>query len=84
MKCPHCGTWTEVLATRGAIRTRRCANYHRFFTEEVHRLPPPDPWVDIKKRALALVAEGRRPPAVARELGIDKSTVYRWVREADE
>ena len=39
MKCPTCGTWTEVLETRarsdGSRRRRyQCANLHRFNTEE--------------------------------------------------
>ena len=39
MKCPQCGTWTEVLESvlrRDGSRRRRyqCANMHRFNTEE--------------------------------------------------
>lgn len=39
MKCPICGTWTEVLETRNNKNntTRRryeCANLHRFTTTE--------------------------------------------------
>ena len=39
MKCPECGTWTEVLESvlrRDGSRRRRyqCANMHRFNTEE--------------------------------------------------
>ena len=39
MKCPECGTWTEVVETRSRLdgsRRRRyqCANMHRFNTEE--------------------------------------------------
>ena len=39
MKCPECGTWTEVLDTRmrkdGSRRRRyQCANLHKFWTEE--------------------------------------------------
>lgn len=39
MKCPECGTWTEVLESvlrRDGSRRRRyqCANLHRFNTEE--------------------------------------------------
>jgi transcriptional regulator NrdR family protein len=39
MKCPQCGTWTEVLESvlrRDGSRRRRyqCANLHRFNTEE--------------------------------------------------
>lgn len=39
MKCPTCGAWTEVLETRtrqdGTVRRRyKCANLHRFSTEE--------------------------------------------------
>jgi transcriptional regulator NrdR family protein len=40
MKCPTCGTWTEVLETRtrktDGTTTRRyqCAKLHRFTTEE--------------------------------------------------
>lgn len=41
MKCPTCGAWTEVEATRQADRghtvrrTRACANGHRFTSFEV-------------------------------------------------
>lgn len=38
MKCPTCNAWTEVLYTQpsdGSRRRRyRCANLHRFWTEE--------------------------------------------------
>lgn len=39
MKCPECGTWTEVLESvlrKDGSRRRRyqCANLHRFNTEE--------------------------------------------------
>jgi transcriptional regulator NrdR family protein len=39
MKCPQCGTWTEVLESvlrKDGSRRRRyqCANLHRFNTEE--------------------------------------------------
>ena len=39
MKCPECGTWTEVLDTRmrkdGSRRRRyQCANLHKFNTVE--------------------------------------------------
>jgi transcriptional regulator NrdR family protein len=39
MKCPECGTWTEVLESvlrKDGSRRRRyqCANMHRFNTEE--------------------------------------------------
>ena len=34
MKCPVCGTWTSVKATRGEIRHRECANLHKFTTQE--------------------------------------------------
>lgn len=38
MKCPQCGTWTEVLYTRPGQDSRRrryqCANEHRFWTVE--------------------------------------------------
>lgn len=38
MKCPTCGTWTEVLWTEPSDGCRRrryqCANTHRFWTEE--------------------------------------------------
>jgi transcriptional regulator NrdR family protein len=39
MKCPQCGTWTEVLATRtrpdgSRLRRYQCANLHRFSTVE--------------------------------------------------
>jgi hypothetical protein len=39
MKCPECGTWTEVLETRkhgenGKRRRYECANEHRFTTLE--------------------------------------------------
>jgi transcriptional regulator NrdR family protein len=39
VKCPECGTWTEVLESvlrRDGSRRRRyqCANLHRFNTEE--------------------------------------------------
>jgi transcriptional regulator NrdR family protein len=39
VKCPECGTWTEVLESvlrRDGSRRRRyqCANMHRFNTEE--------------------------------------------------
>lgn len=80
MKCPHCGVWTEVLRTVDVVRHRRCANNHRFTTEEVHRPPPPDPWPALKEKAKALVAAGRKPRDVARELGISKSSVYKWIR----
>lgn len=38
-RCPVCDSWTDVIATRpGAYgllnRRRRCANDHRFSTEE--------------------------------------------------
>lgn len=40
MKCPTCGTWTTVKATResptfGHTRRRECANYHMFTTQEI-------------------------------------------------
>lgn len=41
MKCRTCGAWTEVLETRKAdrghtlVRTRQCANKHRFKSYEV-------------------------------------------------
>lgn len=35
MKCPVCGAWSSVLATRGAHRRRECANGHRFTSIEV-------------------------------------------------
>ena len=40
MKCPTCGTWTTVKATResptfGHTRRRECANYHVFTTHEI-------------------------------------------------
>jgi transcriptional regulator NrdR family protein len=40
MKCPECGTWTEVLETRvtdknQVTRRRECANTHRFRTYEI-------------------------------------------------
>lgn len=39
MKCPECGTWTEILETRshgenGKRRRYECANEHRFTTLE--------------------------------------------------
>lgn len=34
MKCPHCGAWSTVLATRATRRRRECANGHRFNTVE--------------------------------------------------
>jgi transcriptional regulator NrdR family protein len=42
MRCPHCGTWSEVLDTRmpkdGMTnrRRRQCANGHRFATREIY------------------------------------------------
>lgn len=42
MKCPTCGTWTEVLESRlspeGRRRRYECANQHRFTTQEVVRV----------------------------------------------
>jgi hypothetical protein len=35
MLCPHCQTWTDVLASRKGRRTRECANGHRFNTVEI-------------------------------------------------
>lgn len=34
MKCPVCGTWTNVLDSRNGRRKRECANLHRFITQE--------------------------------------------------
>jgi len=40
VKCPICGTWTEVKLTRQkdgfVLRSRVCGNEHRFSTEERH------------------------------------------------
>ena len=52
MKCPECGTWTEVLESvlrRDGSRRRRyqCANMHRFNTEE--RIVPGRSYTPIKK-----------------------------------
>ncbi len=35
MQCPFCQSWSEVSETRGTRRRRRCANGHRFSTQEV-------------------------------------------------
>lgn len=35
MKCPTCGAWSSVLATREISRRRECANGHRFSSVEV-------------------------------------------------
>ena len=35
-----------------------------------------------RKRAVAAVAEGQRPATVAKVLGVDRGSVYRWLRQA--
>jgi transposase len=35
-----------------------------------------------RKRAVAAVAEGQKPATVAKVLGVDRGTVYRWLRHA--
>ena len=35
MKGPFCSTWTDVIETRDGRRRRKCANDHRFTTQEV-------------------------------------------------
>jgi transposase len=35
-----------------------------------------------RKRAVAAVAEGQKPATVAKVLGVDRGTVYRWLRQA--
>lgn len=37
MHCPTCGNRLAVLATRGVVRTRACAEGHKWETEEVIR-----------------------------------------------
>jgi hypothetical protein len=45
VRCPRCGTWSDVLSTRPLFwgfvvdRARNCANGHRFHTYEVARPP---------------------------------------------
>jgi transposase-like protein len=38
----------------------------------------------LKKRLYQLVASGAPLPEVAQSLGVDRSTVYRWMRESPD
>lgn len=59
MKCPICNVWSQVAETRikdgEYIRTRECANEHRFKTKEVCIGTP-----RLKRSALALRTGGRQ------------------------
>lgn len=62
MKCPTCGTWSEVLETRAHAdhvtrRQRECANGHRFVTMEVTKGAYSHARVSLERRA---AAPGRR------------------------
>lgn len=86
MKCPTCGAWSSVLATRGTTRRRECANGHRFSTLEV----PPGVVSQKDYRAFRrgaalrarnwtrdryIVADPRGSTTLARDLGITEARV---------
>ena len=70
MKCPQCGTWTEVresvLREDGSRRRRyQCANLHKFSTVEIMvegmgTGRKDIPGIDLQKRLDAMTNERRR------------------------
>ena len=74
MKCPQCGVWTIVAATRDGIkRTRVCANEHRFHTQEMVVVLEKKP--DTTARNAAIRADTRRPSVIAEAFGLSVRTV---------
>jgi len=88
MNCPHCGNWSDVLATRtpppGDVikRTRICANGHRFGTLETS-----EPEASLLRRRNRQIVEavlgGATMTATARQFGLrSHSEVSRLVARA--
>jgi hypothetical protein len=76
MKCPKCGVWSSVLATRGAARRRQCGNGHRFnTTETVTGVAHGGRHVQHWARNQAIRTSARSNSELAREHGISEARV---------
>lgn len=83
MKCPFCGTWTDVAETRSAPdgkvrRARRCANGHSFATYE--SVANRARLLAIRNRqAVKLVLAGQTQTSVARQFCMPRSELSRYL-----
>ena len=79
IKCPECGS--EEIRRGGKPRGKQqyqCKECERKFITELNYSK------EFKQKAIAIFYEGNSGRAVGRIMGINKSTVYNWIKELDE
>ena len=79
IKCPECGS--EEIRRAGKPRGKQqyqCKECERKFITELNYSK------EFKQKAIAIFYEGNSGRAVGRIMGINKSTVYNWIKELDE
>ncbi len=79
IKCPKCGS--EEIWKAGKPRGKQqyqCKECKKKFITERHYSK------EFKQKAIKIFYEGNSGRAVGRILGINKSTVYNWIKKLDE
>ena len=79
IKCPSCGR-EEIWKSgkNGGKQQYQCKNCKRKFITEKNYSE------ELKQKAIAIFYEGNSGRAVGRIMGINKSTVYNWIKKLDE
>ena len=79
IKCPSCGR-EEIWKSgkNGGKQQYQCKNYKRKFITEKNYSE------EFKQKAISIFYEGTSGRAVGRIMGINKSTVYNWIKKLDE
>ena len=79
MKCPRCGN--EEVWKAGKPRRKqqyKCKECKKKSITELNYTK------EFKQKAIKMLYEGNSGRAVGRIMGINKSTVYNWVKKAEE
>ena len=79
IKCPKCGNekiWKS--GKTGGKQQYQCKSCKRKFITEKNYSE------EFKQKAIAIFYEGNSGRAVGRIMGINKSTVYNWIKKLDE
>ena len=79
IKCPKCGK-EEIWKSgkTGGKQQYQCKSCKRKFITEKNYSE------EFKQKAIAIFYEGNSGRAVGRIMGINKSTVYNWIKKLDE